>query len=62
MISNPKTKSEEHNKVEAKTPADPDNPDNGELTTEELAALTGGDGGESIFTGVPQGLHLARDG
>ena len=39
MTTDPKTKLEEHDKVDAKTP---DDPENGKLTLEELAVVTGG--------------------
>ena len=43
MTTHPKTKLEEHDKVDAKTPNDPEN---GKLTLEELAVVTGGEGEE----------------
>ena len=47
MTTDPKTKLEEHDKVDAKTP---DDPENGKLTLEELAVVTGGDGDSASFT------------
>ncbi len=58
MTTDPKTKLEEHDKVDAKTPNDPEN---GKLTLEELAVVTGGEG-ESEFGGESQGPDWTTDG
>ena len=62
MTSDSKTKPEAQDTVDAETP---DDSENRELTKEELATLTGGNGSSNdpdIFSGSSQGPDWSDDG
>ena len=50
MASDPTTTPDEHDKVDAKTP---DDPESGKLTLGELAMVTGGGDGDSAWFSSP---------